>query len=206
MNFIVFEGIDGAGKTTLLRALVAYLLGRGLSVESTREPGGTPLAEQIRSLVLSRDGEAPSPRAELLLYEAARAQHVDMKIRPLLEAGTWVVCDRFTASSIAFQSSGRQIAEDYVELLNNFATAGLRPGLTVLVDIDVETAGRRQAGREQTLDRMEIEDVNFHTSVRNSFLKQSENQTDWLVLDGKGQTQTNLELIVKRLNQLGWFA
>lgn len=177
-QFIVFEGLDGAGKSTLIQLFKTELEKHQQKVTLTREPGGTELGEELRQILLRRDKEAPMARTELLLYEAIRAQHVELLIRPRLAQGHWILCDRFTASSLAFQAGGRQIAESEVQWLNSFATGNLSPILTVLLDLTYEEALSRQSHRFQSkgerADRMEAEERDFHERVRASFLKQAQ--------------------------------
>lgn len=190
MAFLVFEGLDGSGKSSLMSALENELRTRGLSFIHTREPGGTPLGDEIRHMILRKEGPAPLPRAELLLYEASRAQHVDQVIRPALLRGEWVLCDRFTASSVAFQGGGRDISGEDVAHLNSFATGGLNADLTVLLDLSVEESRRRRNRRGADTgdgeDRIESEADSFHEKVRQSFLSQAQAATEsWLVLDAR---------------------
>src|SRR3954464_7993655 len=121
MAFLVFEGLDGSGKSTLIERLAEELKRRGLDLILTREPGGTPLAEDIRKILLRTDAEVPHARTELLLYEASRAQHVERVIKPALRDGRWVLCDRFTASSVSFQSFARKLPRTEIDWLNNYA-------------------------------------------------------------------------------------
>ena len=150
MPFVVFEGLDGSGKSSLMSALETELKSKGLVTVRTREPGGTPLGDEIRNMILRPEGPAPTPRTELLLYEASRSQHVDQVIVPALKQNKWVLCDRFSASSVAFQAGGRSISEEWVEKLNEFATNDLTPDLTILLDLSVTESKRRRQQREQT--------------------------------------------------------
>ena len=138
MAFIVFEGIDGSGKSTLIGSLVERLKEKELRYKLTREPGGTPLAEEIREMLLRTEGESPIPRSELLLYQAARAQHVEAVIRPSLGRKEWVLCDRYTSSTLAFQAGGREINEEQIVWLNDYATDKCYPDLWVLLDLPVD--------------------------------------------------------------------
>lgn len=204
MRFIVFEGLDGSGKSSLMRALEAELEKRSIQFHRTREPGGTPLGDEIRNMILRKEGPAPSPRTELLLYEASRAQHVEQVIRPKLAKGEWVLCDRFAASSVAFQGGGREISEEHVISLNNFATGGLHADLTVLLDLSVEESRKRRQGRGaqtgESEDRIESEADSFHEKVRQSFLKQAKaDPQGWLVLDAQ---LTPEQLFVKLMDAL----
>ncbi|GAA4909063.1 dTMP kinase [Stackebrandtia albiflava] len=167
--FVVFEGGEGSGKSTQAVKLAAWLRVRGHEVVLTREPGATDLGNRIRSLVLEpQSGGAPSPRAEALLYAADRAQHVDKVLRPALSRGAVVVSDRYIDSSRAYQGSGRQLPDDEVAWLSNWATDGLKPDLVVLLDIDPVT-GLRRATEGGKADRLEQESVEFHEKVRDKF-------------------------------------
>lgn len=209
MPFIVFEGLDGSGKSSLMAALEAELNSKNLATLRTREPGGTPLGDEIRELILRTHGQAPTPRTELLLYEASRAQHVDEVIRPALERRTWVLCDRFSASSVAFQAGGRDIPENWVEKLNDFATDGLQAELTVLLDLSVDESRRRRQQRQRggggKEDRIESESENFHERVRHSFLQQAARQPkSWIVLDASKPIETLVKELLQRLRGLKW--
>ncbi len=172
--FITFEGIDGCGKSTQARLLAAHLLALGHQVVSTREPGGTVLAEEVRGLVLkAREHEEVSPRAELLLFAAARAQHIQALIRPALDRGCWVLCDRFTDSTLAYQSGGLGLDESFVRTLNTFATSGLKPQLTLLFDVAVEEAQQRRARERGPVDRIESRGLEFQQRVRRAFLAEA---------------------------------
>lgn len=209
MPFIVFEGLDGSGKSTLIKSLQQELQGKSLPVLLTREPGGTELGDQIRHLILRKDGPVPTPRTELLLYEASRAQHVDTVIKPALKKNVWVLCDRFTASSIAFQAGGREISEAWVEKLNEFAAEDLVPDLTVLLDLTVGESKKRRNQREGHIgseaDRMESEADSFHERVRSSFLDQaSRGANRWLVLDAALSPEELTKRLLESLRSLQW--
>jgi dTMP kinase len=149
--FVSFEGLDGCGKTTQAALLTEALRDEGVDVVSTREPGGTPLGEQIRDLVLH--GDHVAPWAEAALYVAARAQHVDQVIRPALARGATVVCDRYLDTSVAYQGAGRGLGVEEILELNLTAVGGLLPDITVLVDIDIETALGRVGGKGDRIER-----------------------------------------------------
>jgi dTMP kinase len=149
--FVSFEGLDGCGKTTQARLLATTLTADGIDVLLTREPGGTPLGEQIRELVLH--GDHVAPWAEAALYVAARAQHVDQVIRPALDRGATVVCDRYLDTSVAYQGAGRGLGVDAILELNLQAVGGLLPDRTVLVDIDIETALSRVGDKGDRIER-----------------------------------------------------
>ena len=204
MAFLVFEGLDGSGKSSLMLALEKELQKRNILFHRTREPGGTPLGDEIRNMILRTDGPAPVSRAELLLYEASRAQHLEEIIRPKLQQNVWVLYDRFAASSVAFQGGGREISEADVVALNNFATGNLKADLTVLLDLSVEESRKRRQGRGQQTgeseDRIESEADSFHEKVRRSFLKQAKDDPQgWLVLDAR---ETPDGLYLQLLNAL----
>jgi len=174
-KFITFEGPEGGGKSTHIRLLADYLRERGVDLVLTREPGGTPTGEAIRGL-LQHDGagESPTDRAELLLFLASRAQHVERLIRPALSDGKWVLCDRFDDSTLAYQGYGRGLDLSLLQAMNSFATAGLKPDLTVLLDVSPETSRQRllmrHAQTSGTPDRIEREPDAFHVRLRNGFL------------------------------------
>lgn len=174
-RFITFEGGEGCGKSTQVVRLAAALEERGLKVLLTREPGGTRLSELIRTLLKDEAEDPPVDRAELLLFLAARAQLVRNVIAPALEAGTWVISDRFSDSTVAYQGYGRGLPVDFVRQANDFACEGLRPDLTFLLDLDPATAERRMRGREAatntSADRIERAGSGFHARLRRGFLE-----------------------------------
>ncbi|HRK02066.1 MAG TPA: dTMP kinase [Oligoflexia bacterium] len=171
-RFIVIEGGDGTGKSTLLNKIEHALKARAIQCVRTREPGGTPLAEEIRELILAhqRPGYEIDAKTELLLYEAARAHHVRNVIRPHLAAGTTVLCDRFTYSSIAYQGAARGLGEKTVAILNSIATEGLEPDLVIVLDLATKQAKARRSLRGAA-NRLDIEPDSFHEKVRRAFLK-----------------------------------
>ena len=175
--FITLEGPEGAGKSTQLKLLADHLTGAGHSVVVTREPGGTPLAERIRDVVKHFAGPEPLlPETELLLFAAARAQHVRQVIQPALAAGKIVLCDRFTDSTEAYQGAGRALDAEFLRKLNCFAAAWRMPDLTILIDLAPEIGMARaharalQLGLVQENDRLEAEKMDFHRKVRAGFL------------------------------------
>lgn len=175
LAFITFEGIEGCGKSTQMELLKSFLEKKGGKVLSVREPGGTALGERVRALLLDSKQEPIDPWAELFLYEACRAQLVKNVIRPALEAGTTVICDRFTDSTVAYQGFGRGLDIKTIEGLNRLATGGLKPDITFLIDCAIEVGlGRalsrinEQKGAKE--DRFEKEDLAFHGRVRDGYL------------------------------------
>lgn len=173
-RFITFEGGEGCGKSTQIRLLAERLRSAGKDVELLREPGGTALAERIRSLVREMSDDPPNARAETLLFLASRAQLVGNVMRPALESGKWVLCDRFADSTFAYQGYGRGLDLAELKALNSFATGGLAPDLTVLLKVDPATAAARMRAREQTTgtsaDRMESAGAAFHARLNAGFL------------------------------------
>jgi len=165
---ITFEGGEGAGKSLHIRAVKQKLEDLGRDVVVVREPGGTAIGEAIRAILLSRENSEMSPRAELLLYEAARAQIVDEVIRPALEKGAVVLCDRFYDSSVAYQGYGRGLDRDMISVLNMIATDDLTPDATLWLDVPVDV-GLHRARHEGEPDRLESEDRVFHEAVRAGF-------------------------------------
>jgi len=178
-TFITFEGPEGSGKTTQIERLAEYLRSTGHDVVVTFEPGGTTIGERIRAILFDRTLGEMTARAELLLMNAARAQHVEQVIVPALAAGKIVLSDRFAESSLAYQGFGRELGLEAVEPVCDFATGGLRPDLVLLLDLDVqEGLGRNRkldatspAGREAKRNRIEVESLEFHRRVRDGFLE-----------------------------------
>lgn len=167
--FITFEGPDGSGKSTLIAKVSKYLSEKNMDFIETREPGGTYISENIRDLLLDKENKAMSYRAEALLYAASRAQHVDELIRPSLDAGKIVLSDRFVLSSLAYQGAGRALGIDKVQEINDFATGGLKPDIIFFLKIDPETTLDRKR-KLDTVDRLEMESVNFHEKVYKGYL------------------------------------
>lgn len=172
-KLITLEGGEGVGKTTNLNFIKNYLAEHRIPVLLTREPGGTQLAEKIRGLLLSHDEEAITEQAELLLMFAARSQHISNVILPALSEGTWVVSDRFTDATYAYQGGGRNMSISAIRWLECFVQTGLEPELTLLLDAPVET-GLRRARQRAELDRFESESLSFLERVRRSYLLQAE--------------------------------
>jgi len=169
-KFISFEGIEGVGKSTNIAHLTKLIEERGHKVLTTREPGGTPMAERIRELLIEHGDEPMPDIAELLLMFASRALHVSNVIQPALTAGTWVVCDRFTDASRAYQGGGRGIPQEDINRLASWVLGDLKPDLTILLDAPVET-GMSRAGQRGEPDRFEIERAEFFSRVREAYLQ-----------------------------------
>lgn len=207
--FIALEGPEGAGKSTLARHLAEALrsraAGRAGKVLLTREPGGTPVSDAIRSVLLD-PGQRISPLTEFLLYSASRAQHVEDVIRPALAAGSLVISDRFTGSSLAYQGAGRGLDAEFVTALSERVTGDCVPDVTVLVDIDTE-AGLARIRSRGSADRLEQADAAFHQRVADSFRAQAE-QYGWLTVDGSLPQEQVTELVLSGLAERldRWFA
>ncbi|OMH41002.1 dTMP kinase [Desulfurobacterium indicum] len=198
--FITFEGIEGSGKTTQAKLLHEWLIDNGYEVILTREPGGTPAAEEIRKFILS-DREEPFPEiAELMLYMAARSFHVQNLIKPALNSGTIVISDRFSDATLAYQGYGRGLSLKDISHLNSLATEGLKPDITFLIDVPVEIGMLRIEGREH--DRIEKETLIFHEKVRKGYLQiASENPERIVVIDGTKRTEEIFEEIRKNIER-----
>ncbi len=168
--FITFEGGEGAGKSTAIKRIVEKLTSEGYEIVLTREPGGTPIAEEIRNVILDKKNTAMDPRTEALLYAASRRQHLVEKVIPALKEGKLVLCDRFIDSSLAYQGGAREIGIDNVYNMNLFATEGMLPDLTILFDIKPEVGlARIAANSQREVNRLDVEKLTFHNKVRDSF-------------------------------------
>ena len=168
--FITFEGVEGAGKSTQIRRLAASLEKEEVSVLVTREPGGTPISERIREVLLEREHHKMVSTTELLLYAAARSQHVAQCIAPALAEGQIVISDRFGDAMVAYQGHGRGLDLELIHHLNRVATGGLVPDLTIVLDVPVKVGRERTRRRRRALDRLELEDFEFHQRVREGYL------------------------------------
>lgn len=168
-KFITIEGGEGVGKTTNITYVKAWLEQHGIDYIATREPGGTPVAEKIRKLLLDHHEENIDPMAELLLIFAARAQHLNRVIRPALERGQWVLCDRFTDATYAYQGGGRELGLEKVAVLEDFVQGALRPNLTLILDVEPKI-GLKRATRRGELDRFESEKMVFFEKIRATYL------------------------------------
>lgn len=204
----MFEGGDGAGKTTQLQLLHRMLVADGYDVVLTREPGGTPLGEAVRGLLLQAhspagDGLSIGDRAEALLFAAARAQHVDELIRPAVSAGKLVLSDRFIDSSLAYQGVARGLGVAPVQDVNAWATVGLLPDLTILLDLPVTAARQRMAERAGTVDRIEAEADDFHDTIRRAFCTLAEQDPErYLVLDARQEPTELAAAVAARVQEL----
>lgn len=183
---ISFEGIDFCGKSIQIEKLISRLQANNIPYLLFREPGGTNIAEQIRETLLNKAAEKMNPITEYLLYSAARAQLVDQKIIPALQKGNVVICDRYYDSSTAYQGYGRGIDLEIIRQINNFATKGVKPHLTYLIDIDLDEMERRKMQIQRELDRMESQKRSFFEKVRQGFLQIAAQESErFHVIDGK---------------------
>ncbi|MET3368261.1 UNVERIFIED_CONTAM: dTMP kinase [Jeotgalibacillus campisalis] len=201
--FIAFEGGDGAGKSTQAARLSDALESRGFSVLRTREPGGTPIGEKLRSLVLDHGHGTIDPRTEALMFAAARAAHASQVIRPALADGTVVITDRYIDSSVAYQGAGRGLGAEGVLSLNEWATEGLHPDLTVLLDVDPSDGRQRRTAGDATEDRLESEPDDFHSAIRHAFLDlAAAAPSSYLVLPANADIETLAARILERVESL----
>jgi len=200
--FITLEGLEGAGKTSRLADLKAFLEGHGKAVLATREPGGTVLGERLRELLLAPDEGPMAPLTELLLMFAARSEHVTRLILPALDAGQWVLCDRYVDASYAYQGGGRNLGEAPVAALEGLLPARARPDLTLLLDLPVEL-GLARANRRSAADRFEQEAVTFHQRVRDAYLARARQHPQrYCIIDaaaGPDDVRHAIERAVERL-------
>jgi dTMP kinase len=180
--FITFEGVEGCGKSTQLRLLDERLRAAGRDVRATREPGGTPLGERLRALLLDGARAPLDPLAEWLLFEADRRQHLTEVIRPALAAGAWILCDRFSDSTEAYQSAGRGLDSAFIDAVDGRVRDGIRPDLTLLYDLDAEEGLARTRRRDARTDRFESEELAFHERVRRRFLEIARREPDRVVI------------------------
>jgi len=197
--FVTLEGIEGVGKTTLMRFLAEYWHQHEIPLLVTREPGGTPLADDIRHFLLNEHEETLLPETELLLMFAARAQHVQNVIRPALKGGKLVLCDRFTDTSYAYQGAGRGVAKTKIEILENVVQDGLKPDLTILLDAPIDVCLARIRERKKT-DRFESETKQFFQKARNAYLEMAKAEPDrFHLIDATQPVETVHEQLLKVL-------
>ncbi len=199
--FITFEGIEGCGKSTQAKRLYEYLQKHNYPVLLTREPGGPAISEQIRDILLKVENVSMLPETEMLLYMASRSQHTGEWILPALEEGKIVISDRYYDSTIAYQGAARDIDLQIINIIRKYATYGLEPDLTVLLDIPVEISQERI--KEKKLDRIELESESFHRKVRDGFLRiANEEKHRYYIIDGKLGFEEIEELIVKKIKEM----
>ena len=194
--FITVEGVEGAGKSTNIAYIISYLEQAGIEVIHTREPGGTPFAESVRELLLAPREENVDEVAELLLMFAARAQHMKSLIQPALAEGKWVVCDRFTDATYAYQGAGRELGFDIVAKLEQLVQKEFRPDRTFYLDLTVEQGMQRVVSRGEK-DRFELEQSQFFERVRNAYLSMVEQQAERFILIDSSQKLDKVQLDIK---------
>lgn len=209
MSFVVFEGLDASGKSTLIEKVQSSLQDKHLKSLLLRDPGATELGEKVRELILSTEIEAPVPRAEILLYQAARVQMVEKKIQPALKENQWILCDRFYSSTVAFQAFARSLPLKDVEMLNQFVAHDCEPDLFIFLDITVSESqkriGKRTAETGVAQDRMEKEKQSFQEKVREGYLYQAKkNPERWLVLDGTNSPEGLLQQTLSEFKRRQW--
>lgn len=200
-KFITIEGPDGSGKSTQIKLLIEYLTQRKIEVLFTREPGGTPISEKIRNIILDTEHEEMTGMTEALLYAAARAQHVEQLIRPALGQNKIILCDRFVDSSVVYQGFARGLGMEKIEELNHQATGGLTPDLTICLDVPASCGLNRKQNQMQ-LDRLEKETVEFHEKVRQGYSILAEKYKRIKVIDGTkeiGEISTAIIEVVEKL-------
>lgn len=196
--FISFEGPDGSGKTSQLNALVPLLEAEGKTVLRTREPGGTEIGDQIRDVIMNMKNKEMSPRAEILLFCASRAQLVEQRIRPALAAGHIVVSDRFADSTLAYQGYGHGLDKDALTRLLHFATGGLKPDLTLLFDVPAEVGLRRRLSNHDEWNRMDDYALEFHRRVREGYLEMAAaDPARWVVINADRPPEEIREDVVR---------
>lgn len=193
--FITFEGIDGCGKTTQLNLLAEYLREKGYEIVITREPGAIGLGKKLREILLNYDGDV-SPNCESFLFLADRAQHIDIIVKPAIEAGKIVLCDRHTDSTFAYQGYGRGVDLSKIKMLNNIATSGIKPDLTFVFDLDVKTALSR-VGKDK--DRMESAGIGFFERVRQGYLKIAKEESERVKVINSNDSIENIFVQVKKI-------
>ena len=198
-KFISIEGIEGAGKSTQISFIESLLTARGLSVVVTREPGGTALSEQIRDLLLQPNEQGMAEDTELLLMFAARAEHIQKKIKPALARGDWVVCDRFVDATFAYQGGGRGIAHERIQTIADWTLAGLKTDLTLLFDLPVAVGQRRVSQRKQSKDRFELEQTTFFENIRQCYLQRVEAEPERIKLIDANQSIVHIQQQIRQL-------
>lgn len=203
--FITLEGPEGSGKTTAVNYAVKKLEEMGYQIVRTREPGGTPIAEQIRNVILDKNNTAMDSRAEALLYAASRRQHLVEKVWPAVKEGKIVICDRYLDSSLAYQGGARGLGVENILNINMFATEGTFPDLTLLFDLDVKVGlARISANANREVNRLDLEKIEFHEKVRKTFLELAERYPERFVIIDASKSQdevaeNTLKVILERL-------
>lgn len=200
-KFITFEGCEGVGKSTQIALLRQYFQDKGITALFLREPGGSKISEEIRSLILSTDSVGMTKECEALLYSASRAQLIGQVVRPALERGEIVVCDRFTDSTFAYQGVARGLGEDYVDALNTLACGDVMPDLTIFLDLEPRLGFARKGGADKD-DRIEQEDRSFHDAVYRGYKIACKRYSDRIVaIDAGGDKEQVHDAIIRALQQ-----
>jgi dTMP kinase len=206
--FITFEGVEGSGKTTQIRRLKTYLTQKGIPCKVTREPGGCPIGEKVRKILLNPDHHEMVPLSELLLYEASRAQHVKEVIEPLLKKGIMVLCDRFSDASIAYQGHGRKLDLGLIKRLNRLSSQGIKPDVTFLLDCPSDVGLKRAVQRnisqkKEKEERFEREKIQFHYRVRRGYLALAKKESHRVkVIDTREGEEKTFEKIRQLVDEL----
>ena len=203
MAFIAFEGLDHSGKSTLIRSLSDELKNMSVDFTTTREPGGTKLGEKIRKIVLDPYGSGISAETEILLICASRKDHIEKVIKPALNAGRWVLCDRFWASTVAFQGKGRRLSDKSVQWLNKFTVQDIQPDLWVLLDLPIVEKEKRSQVDGNVADRFEMQNRDFHQRVRECYISMAKSN-HWLLLDALLPQRKLVNLIIKEFKKRQW--
>ena len=199
-KFLTIEGTEGVGKTTNIEFIKQWLGANQISFVNTREPGGTPLAEEIREVLLSNRDEKVCSKAELLMMFAGRAQHIDQVIEPQLAQGNWVLCDRFTDATYAYQGAGREMGNQLIAELETMVQGTMRPDLTLILDVPVEL-GLERAGKRSQPDRFELEKTDFFNRVRQAYLSMAQqNPQRYKIIDASQSLDTVQQQIADTLN------
>jgi dTMP kinase len=202
-RFITIEGCEGVGKSTLLAGLKKYLLEAGIDAEFTREPGGTPVAEKIRAVILDANNAEMTDKAELMLYAAARAQHTEEKILPKVKEGKLVICDRYSDSTLAYQGYARGIDKELIRSLNKIAECGVKIDATIFLDLDPEKGFLRKGGADKS-DRLEKETLDFHKRVYGGFKEIAKAERERVIsIDASKSASEVLEEVISQLKMRG---
>jgi dTMP kinase len=202
-RFITIEGCEGVGKSTLLAGLKKYLLEAGIDAEFTREPGGTPVAEKIRAVILDANNAEMTDKAELMLYAAARAQHTEEKILPKVKEGKLVICDRYSDSTLAYQGYARGIDKELIRSLNKIAECGVKIDATIFLDLDPEKGFLRKGGADKS-DRLEKETLDFHKRVYGGFKEIAKAESERVIsIDASKSASEVLEEVISQLKMRG---
>ncbi len=200
--FISLEGMDGAGKTTQFKLLLEHLNSKGYDIVVTREPGGTPISEKIRSVILDKENMGMNAMCEAMLYAASRAEHVDKVIKPALKEGKIVLCDRYVHSSIAYQGYGRQLGADVVEKMNDNAIDGIKPDVTFILMLSPQSVHERLTKSGKDLDRLEREGVEFFERIHRGFTELAQKDPRILLIDASDTIENIASIISQSVDNI----